>query len=193
MQRIVPGLEEWSRTHQTASEPSKTTVTLFSPPGKKRPLTPPPVVLNGIPFAYSPSLTLLGVEHDGQLCMRQHTATCVTKATKALAGVALLARAKVGLSPKWVRRLVEAVVLPRLLWAAAVWYDPKKEVSRSLTAVQRAAARLVTGGYRTTSLNALEVEANLPPPSTFASAATSTALLLNALYSPGVVPQPVPS
>ncbi|GAA5913703.1 hypothetical protein JCM6882_002321 [Rhodosporidiobolus microsporus] len=163
MLRIVPGLEEWSRTHQTAFEPTKTTVTLFAPPGKKRPRTPPPVFLNGVPLEYSPSLTLLGVELDAELRFKPHIASCAAKAAKALTGVALLARARAGLSPRWVRRLVEAVVMSRLVWASAVWYDPKKQVSRVFTAVQRAAARLITGGYRTSSLAALEVESNLPP------------------------------
>ncbi|GAA5838230.1 hypothetical protein JCM11251_003432 [Rhodosporidiobolus azoricus] len=82
----------------------------------------------------------------------------------ALAGVELLARSKAGLLPKWVHQLVEAVVMPRLLWGSAVWCDLKRRVRKSLLAVQPAAARLVYGGYRTTLLNSLKVEANLPPP-----------------------------
>ncbi|GAA5847051.1 hypothetical protein JCM11251_007760, partial [Rhodosporidiobolus azoricus] len=90
-------------------------------------------------------------------------AAAETKASAALVGVGLLARAKAGLAPKWVRQVVEAVVMPRLTWGTAVWYDPKEGISQGLLAVQRAAARLITGGYRTISLDTLEVEANIPP------------------------------
>jgi hypothetical protein len=79
-----------------------------------------------------------------------------------LIGVGLLARAKDGMAPKWVRRVVEAVVMPRLLRMGGVWFC-EESVSKELLAVQRAAACLITGGYRTTSLAALKVEANLLP------------------------------
>ncbi|GAA6058305.1 hypothetical protein NBRC10513_006940 [Rhodotorula toruloides] len=92
-----------------------------------------------------------------------HVASCAAKASKAMVGVGLLAKSRGGLKSKFVRRLVEAVVLPRLTWCAAAWYKPGTSVSKVLEQVQKAAARTVTGGYRTTSLAALEVEANLLP------------------------------
>ncbi|GAA5920563.1 hypothetical protein JCM6882_001974 [Rhodosporidiobolus microsporus] len=132
MQAVSKTHEEWSKTHRTVFEPSKTTVTLFVPPGKKRPSTPLPVLLNGVPLEYSPSLTLLGVELNSELHFKPHIASCAAKAAKALTGVALLARARAGLSPRWVRRLVNVVVTPRLLWTAAVSYDPWKQVEANL-------------------------------------------------------------
>ncbi|GAA5920330.1 hypothetical protein JCM6882_001094, partial [Rhodosporidiobolus microsporus] len=106
---------------------------------------------------------MLGVEFDSSLSYRAHRAACAAKASTALAGVALLARSKAGLPPRRVKELVEALVMPRLLWCCAVWWKPGAKVSKVVETVQREAARVVTGGFRTTSLAALEVEANLLP------------------------------
>ncbi|PRQ70535.1 hypothetical protein AAT19DRAFT_11284, partial [Rhodotorula toruloides] len=103
----------------------------------------------------------LSVTIDERLTFKQHMASCAVKASKAMVGVGLLVKSRGGLKAKYVRRLVEAVVLPRLTWCAAVWYKPGTTVSKTLKQVQKAAARIVTGGHRTTSLAALEVEANL--------------------------------
>ncbi|GAA6043227.1 hypothetical protein NBRC10512_007452 [Rhodotorula toruloides] len=145
-QRIVPGLEEWSTTHHSLFEPSKTFVTRFSPARDHSP-DDPKVVLCGEELKYSSALGMLGVTIDERLTFKEHMASCASKASKAL----------------FVRRLVEAVVLPRLTWCAAAWYKPGATVSKVLQQAQKAAARVVTGGYRTTSLAALEVEANLLP------------------------------
>ncbi|GAA6016977.1 hypothetical protein JCM10207_007870, partial [Rhodosporidiobolus poonsookiae] len=164
-QAVVPALEGWSEAYQSAFEPAKTFVTLFSPRSRRLPPDPlPPVVLGGVPLAYSPSLVMLGTTLNSRLTFREHVARCVAKASTAAAGVRLLAGAKAGLAPKYVRRLVEAVVTPRLLWMGEVWFDlRKKTVSKALEGVQRSCCIAVTGAYRTTSLAALQVEANLPP------------------------------
>uniref|UniRef100_A0A0K3CPZ3 BY PROTMAP: gi/342318905/gb/EGU10861.1/ Pol-like protein [Rhodotorula glutinis ATCC 204091] n=2 Tax=Rhodotorula toruloides TaxID=5286 RepID=A0A0K3CPZ3_RHOTO len=160
-QRIVPGLEEWSATHQSLFEPSKTLITRFSP-ARDRSLDDPKVVLCSEKLEYSLSaLGMLSVTIDERLTFKQHMASCAVKASKAMVGVGLLVKSRGGLKAKYVRRLVEAVVLPRLTWCAAVWYKPGTTVSKTLKQVQKAAARIVTGGHRTTSLAALEVEANL--------------------------------
>ncbi|GAA6044186.1 hypothetical protein NBRC10512_006696 [Rhodotorula toruloides] len=92
---------------------------------------------------------MLGVTIDERLTFKEHMSSCVSKASKAMVGVGLLARSRGGLKAKYVRRLVEAVVLPRLTWCAAAWYKPGTTVSKTLEQVQKAAARIVTGGYRT--------------------------------------------
>ncbi|GAA6025607.1 hypothetical protein JCM10207_001484 [Rhodosporidiobolus poonsookiae] len=164
-QAVVPALEGWSEAYQSAFEPAKTFVTLFSPRSRRLPPDPlPPAVLGGVPLAYSPSLVMLGTTLDSRLTFREHIARCVEKASTAAAGVRLLAGAKAGLAPKYVRRLVEAVVMPRLLWMGEIWFDlRRKTVSKGLEGVQRSCCLAVTGAYRTTSLAALQVKANLPP------------------------------
>ncbi|CDR48850.1 RHTO0S21e00144g1_1 [Rhodotorula toruloides] len=161
-QRIVPGLETWSATHHSLFEPSNTLVTRFLTARDRSP-DDPKVVLCGEELEYSSALGMLGVTIDERLTFKQHIASCAAKASRAMVGVGLLAKSRGGLKAKYVRRLVEAVVLPRLTWCAAAWYKPGTIGSKVLEQVQEAAARFVTGGYRTTSLAALEVEANLLP------------------------------
>ncbi|GAA6033306.1 hypothetical protein NBRC10512_005919 [Rhodotorula toruloides] len=162
-QRIVPGLEEWSTTHHSLFEPSKTFVTRFSPARDRSP-DDPKVVLCGEELEYSSALGMLGVTIDERLTFKEHMASCASKASKALVGVGLLAKSRGELKAKYVRWLVEAVVLPRLTWCAAAWYKPGTSVSKVLEQVQKAAARIVTGGYRTTSLAALEPPSARPAP-----------------------------
>ncbi|GAA5920547.1 hypothetical protein JCM6882_004138, partial [Rhodosporidiobolus microsporus] len=163
LQAVVPEMASWARQRGATFEPEKTMLTLFAPPNKILPHPLPTVTLNNTPLPYSPSLTMLGVKFDSSLSYRAHRAACAAKASTALAGVALLARSKAGLPPRRVKELVEALVMPRLLWCCAVWWKPGSEVSKVVEAVQREAARVVTGGFRTTSLAALEVESNLLP------------------------------
>ncbi|GAA5860383.1 hypothetical protein JCM8547_003487 [Rhodosporidiobolus lusitaniae] len=113
-QRIVSGLENWSDSHFSAFKPSKTLLTLFVLPGKKNvPPIAPPVILRSEPLAYSPSLTLHGIEIDSTLLFRNHRSSCVAKASSALTGVRLLSRTRAGLRPGMVKSLVKAALMPR--------------------------------------------------------------------------------
>ncbi|GAA5921020.1 hypothetical protein JCM6882_005818, partial [Rhodosporidiobolus microsporus] len=124
LQAVVPQMENWARQRGATFEAEKTTLTLFAPPNKALPHPLPTVTLNNTPLPYSPSLTMLGVKFDSSLSYRAHRAVCTAKASTALPGVALLARLKAGLPPRQVKELVEALVMPRLLWCCAVWWKP---------------------------------------------------------------------
>ncbi|GAA6025253.1 hypothetical protein JCM10207_006241 [Rhodosporidiobolus poonsookiae] len=164
LQARVPALEKWSKTHQSAFEPAKTKLTLFIPRQRRRPASLPPVTLCGVELEWSPTLTMLGAVLDGELSFKAHIACCAAKASTAVTAVRLLASAGKGLSPREVRTVVEAVVVPRALWMAEIWFDPAtRTVSKVLEAVQRRALLAITSAYRTTSLAALQVEANSPP------------------------------
>ncbi|GAA5963395.1 hypothetical protein JCM10213_008311, partial [Rhodosporidiobolus nylandii] len=87
-----------------------------------------------------------------------------------------------------------AVVLPRLLWAGAVWW---KEVGAEgklapLRAVQKEGARLVSGGFGTAAREALEVKAGLPPLE-HRLALTHLKLALRALSAPPSHPLHLPT
>ncbi|GAA5993464.1 hypothetical protein JCM11641_000855, partial [Rhodosporidiobolus odoratus] len=105
----------------------------------------------------------LGCVIDENLTFKAHISAVAKKAATSLTAVSLLARAKGGMKPWLVRTVVEATAMKRLEWGAALWFRPGEKVSKALESVQRAAARLICGGYRTSSLQALKVEANLIP------------------------------
>ncbi|GAA5920686.1 hypothetical protein JCM6882_006532, partial [Rhodosporidiobolus microsporus] len=71
-QELVPGLEEWSDSHFSAFEPSKTLVTIFTPRNTKLPSPLPHIILRGVELAYSPSLTMLGTILDEHLTFAVH-------------------------------------------------------------------------------------------------------------------------
>lgn len=141
----------WKNGRKRTSPPSK--------PPKQPSLSSPLPSASSLPPS-RPSYSTVSPSSTSQplQCSVQFATPALTSETTALAGVGLLARAKDGLGSKWVK----AVVMPRLLWMAGVWYYGKG-VSKGLLTIQRAAAHLITGGYWTRLLDALEVEANLVP------------------------------
>ncbi|GAA5995160.1 hypothetical protein JCM11641_007792, partial [Rhodosporidiobolus odoratus] len=98
-QKLTPNLEGWSKTHATAFETTKTTVTLFLPPQARRPIDPPPIILCGEPLEYSPALGMLGCVIDENLTFKAHISAVAKKAATSLTAVSLLARAKGGMKP----------------------------------------------------------------------------------------------
>ncbi|GAA6024253.1 hypothetical protein JCM10207_006974 [Rhodosporidiobolus poonsookiae] len=165
LQARIPRAESWSRTHSSLFEPQKSTAVVFAPPGKDDLPAPPPLVLCGEAVPYEQSMTMLGAELDGRLSYEAHAARCAAKAATALSGVKTLLGACRGVPMGVAKTLVEAVVMPRLLWMSGVWWREGLSGSKVkvLRAVQRELARLVSGCYRTASLAAMEMEAGLPP------------------------------
>ncbi|GAA5858754.1 hypothetical protein JCM9279_001441 [Rhodotorula babjevae] len=163
-------LESWSRTHQSAFEETKMTAVVFWPrrgtagaaTAAAAAAEAPPIVLDGVELAYANEMTMLGAHIDAELTFEAHRRTCAGRAAQAAGGVGLLARAQVGLSARHMRAMVRMCVYPRLLWMAGVWWEKGRSV-KLFESVQQTCARLVTGGYSLSALEALEVEAALPP------------------------------
>ncbi|GAA6044975.1 hypothetical protein JCM8097_003760, partial [Rhodosporidiobolus ruineniae] len=178
----LPRIESWSRTHSSRFEPLKSAAVLFAPPGKRHPDTLPPVRLCGVDVPFSPSLTMLGTELDAHLSYAPHVVACAARAQMALNGVKALLSTKTGVTIALGRQLVQGVVAPRLQYGGGVWWREGRSegLVKVLQPVQREAARLVSGCVRTTSLEAMEVEAGLPPLE-LALAAAAAKLALRAL------------
>ncbi|KAJ8292615.1 hypothetical protein OF846_004376 [Rhodotorula toruloides] len=165
MNRIVPKLESWSDLHSSAFEPTKTEATIFLPSARSMPTNPPQVVLHGHHVEFNTTMTMLGTKIDSRLSFHDHTSLCASRASRSATAISLLARSKTGLKPKFVRQLVVACVVPRLVWAGAAWYDPAKgrDRTKELARVLKTAAMAVCGGFRSAAGEALEAESNLLP------------------------------
>ncbi|GAA6044086.1 hypothetical protein NBRC10512_001218 [Rhodotorula toruloides] len=131
MNNLIPKLEAWSDSHTSAFEPTKTKATIFLPPNCAMPDNPRLAILRDHEIGFKPTLSMLGTKLDNRLTFRDHITSCAAKATVCTTAIALLARSKAGLSPKWARQLVVACVWPRLMWLAAAWYDPAKEKDKT--------------------------------------------------------------
>jgi hypothetical protein len=68
------------------------------------------------------------------------------------------------------RRIYQAVVIPQMLFGVAAWYQPMviskmkaRTVSQPFVTIQKRAACLISGAFRTTAAEALSTELHLPP------------------------------
>ncbi|GAA5990750.1 hypothetical protein JCM10908_003217, partial [Rhodotorula pacifica] len=167
---LMPALEEWSTTHLSAFEPSKSDAVLYAPHNKKVSANLPDVVLAGSLIPWSPSLTMLGTIIDEKLTFDAHVAACASKAATALMGVRLLSDARGFLHRRHTTQLIRSIVFPRLDWTSSVWFSPSKgkEVESSpklsmMEKIHRSALVAITGAYKSAAISALEVEANVLP------------------------------
>ncbi|GAA6045086.1 hypothetical protein JCM8097_001169 [Rhodosporidiobolus ruineniae] len=159
-----------------------------APPATYLPTTPTTlstITPSGVALLYSPSLTMLGTVVDEQLTFERHTARCAPKASTALNGIQALLNTGRGVAMRLARKLVEAVVAPRREWMEAVSWQREgcKKKVKVLRVAQRGSARLVSGCFRTTALDAMEVEAGLTPIEVALNTA-SARLAIRALSAP---------
>ncbi|GAA5995469.1 hypothetical protein JCM11641_003824, partial [Rhodosporidiobolus odoratus] len=108
---------------------------------------------------------MLGAVLDSRLSFDHHVAVRVAKATGSLNVVRILLGAKKGLRPELARLMVMQTAGVQLMWMGAVWWKGEKagKKMRMLESVQKEMARVICGGFRSASREAMEVEAGLQP------------------------------
>jgi Reverse transcriptase (RNA-dependent DNA polymerase) len=118
---------------------------------------------------------LLGVQIDQELWWHQHAQQAVQKSENLLLAVNRLTRPSFGLPERHVRRLYISMILPKLEYTLPVWYTPIHEDpdtgrrtgsrghTKILDKVQRLGCKLITGAYRSTATDVLELHAMVPP------------------------------
>ncbi|KAI5895935.1 uncharacterized protein SCHCODRAFT_01052103, partial [Schizophyllum commune H4-8] len=118
----------------------------------------------------------LGVTLDRRLRFHEQAEGAVSKGTATVLAISRLTRPTFGLAHRHVRQLYRAVARPRIEYGAAVRYSPVRPkengrpgrkgsvgVATKLGKVQRLAARLIFGGFRTTATDVLTFHADLLP------------------------------
>src|SRR5579859_1214810 len=116
----------------------------------------------------------LGVLFDRKLTFQQHIQYAAKKGTKFALAISRIANCTRGPTYQQTRNLVSAVVLPRVDYAAVVWYRPSQAApaaahasgqrsTAQLASAERTAMKAVLGTYRTTATSALHIETSLPP------------------------------
>lgn len=173
------GAFDWSETHCSQFELSKLALMNFS--ARKthtETLTithPRSLTLTSI----KPSLTykFLGVIFDPKLRWNAQTERAARSAEAWINLVRRLARTSTGISAKGMRQLYTAIAIPKMSYAADVWYTlphfPNEsstkrlgsiKFTRRLTSAQRRATISMMGAMRTTAGDVLNAHAFLPPP-----------------------------
>lgn len=99
----------------------------------------------------------LGIFFDRKLKFKQHVEIMATRAHSTVAGLRMLANSVRGMSFMNLRLLYKTVVLPVLIFGAAVWYtgQHQKLLTNVLQRAQNAALRHISGAFRTTPVASL--------------------------------------
>ncbi|EJD33663.1 hypothetical protein AURDEDRAFT_48899, partial [Auricularia subglabra TFB-10046 SS5] len=111
----------------------------------------------------------LGVILDKELRWHAQVDSTVPKSTASVLAIGRLASGRFGLPYRFIRNLYISVVRPKMEYGVALWYTPIQEVPDSprrrgrLERVQRVAARLITGAFKTSPTDTLEYLADLLP------------------------------
>ncbi|KAF9780522.1 hypothetical protein BJ322DRAFT_1011914, partial [Thelephora terrestris] len=145
-----------------------------------RPHQPTPLTLTdpytNVSTTIAPSLTyrFLGVLFDPKLRWNAQTERASRSASAWINLVRRLARTSSGISAKGMRQLYTAVAIPKMSYAAEVWYTlphhPTPDAKRRLGSIkftqkliteQRKAAITILGAMRTTAGDVLSIHAHL--------------------------------
>jgi ribonuclease HI len=176
-------VHEWSREHNSKFEVNKFNLVHFTQkkdvsthdPKKRVRKARPPLTLGGTTIQPSKSTKFLGVILDEELRWNEQAKYAVGRASKYALLFRRLTRQSTGLKQDFMGRLYTTVILPKMLYAADVWYTPlhrppgnKKEAgsvgfTKQMAKVQRIALLAMSGTLRSTPTDFLEAHLNVPP------------------------------
>ena len=114
---------------------------------------------------------LLGLTLDPGLEWKDHIESLEAKAISKLNGLASCAGSAWGIPYKGLRKLYQGMILPTLLFGCVAWYTPlaaeykgrERKIFKTLRAIQKRAACIITGGWKNVSGAALDIECHQLP------------------------------
>jgi ribonuclease HI len=121
----------------------------------------------------------LGITFDHALKFSQHAKLAGAKGFRAQAALSLLANTVRGLNVEHMRQLYLACIRSGMLYASPVWWTGAKNQACHLDRAQNAALRRIAGAFRTTPIDALQLETAIPPINLALNQADATAATRN--------------
>jgi hypothetical protein len=162
--------DQWARTHASVFDPKKYALIHFVNTEELDPQFTQLSLQAHTVAATRTTERYLGYWLDPELEFHHHPEKAITKADVSLQDLRSLAGSTWGASLSVMRRIYQAVVIPQMLFGVSAWYQPmvisKKKartISQPFVAIQKRAACLISGAFRTRAAEALNTELHLPP------------------------------
>ncbi|KAJ3477493.1 hypothetical protein NLI96_g10423 [Meripilus lineatus] len=164
---------KWSDTHACKFDVTKFQLIHFT--RNQRKYRELPVTVADHQVLPTETAKYLGIILDRRLRWREQVERATSVGTSTMLAVARLSKSTRGLPQRYAMQLYRSVVQPKVEFGLPVWYEPIRKgdgdkrkkgsvgVARKLGKVQRLAARVITGGFRTTATEVLDYHAGLPP------------------------------
>jgi hypothetical protein len=111
------------------------------------------------------SAKILGIILDQELRFKEHVGRTTKRGINAIQA---LARLK-GITPRMARQLYSALITPTIIYAASAWVPINKNsdiplwITKPWNIIQKTAAKIITGCYKTVSTPIAEAEAGIEP------------------------------
>ena len=163
---------DWSKDHNSRFEASKFALMDFTMSKTKQ---RPQMSIRGATIKPVPSHKFLGVILDQELRWKEHAAYAIAKGASHAMLLCRLSSSSHGIPAKLIRQLYRAVAIPKMTYAASVWFKPmlnaglpnsvhgSKGIAAKMSQIQRTAALAITGAMRTSPSDSTEAHANLLP------------------------------
>ncbi|KAJ5543315.1 zinc knuckle domain protein [Penicillium sp. DV-2018c] len=161
---------QWAEKHASIFDPKKYALVHFVNTKEVDPEYTPLTLRDHTVTATRTAERYLGYWLDPGLEFHHHREKAVAKAGVSLHALRSLAGSSWGASLNAMRKIYQAVIIPQMLFGVSVWYQPMlttktktRTICKPFAAIQKQAACMISGAFRTTAAEALNVELHLPP------------------------------